>query len=156
MRNAATCTILVLLSLILIAVPFTSCTATDEAAPGQTQDEPSDICPDTQLQGDSIVFSSGIDNDGDPLDIATVFPADTAEIFATFTLSGDLCCSDVIVMWEHEGKNVLYWSQDGTGLPETNTVSMARPEGGFTSGEYLVRVFVSIREMINETFTVEQ
>jgi hypothetical protein len=155
MRNIATITLLSLLALALVAVPLAGCTQTDEAAPGQTQDEPSDICPDTLLQGDSIVFSTDIDNDGDPLDIATVFPADTAEIFCTFTLSGDLCCSDVIVMWQHEGVNVLYWNEDGTGLPDTNTVSMARPEGGFVSGEYLVRVFVSIREVINETFTIE-
>lgn len=153
MRNAATCTILVLLSLALIAVSFAGCVSTDEAA--QTQDKPLEICPDTLLQGDRIVFSVGIDNDGNPLGIVTVFPADTAVIFATFTLSGDLCCSEVTVIWQYGEETVYYWSQDGTGLPDTNTVSMARPEGGFASGEYLVKVFVSIREVINETFAVE-
>ena len=155
MRNTATITLLALLALALVAIPLVGCTQTDEVAPGQTQDELPAICPDTLLQGESIVFSTGIDNDGDPLDIATVFPADTAEIFSTFTLSENLCCSDVIVMWQHKGENVLYWNQDGTGLGDTNTVSMARPEGGFASGEYLVKIFVSIREVISGTFTIE-
>ena len=153
MRNMDTLTLLAVVA--LMALPRAGCTSTDEATPAQTQDEPSEICPDTLLQGDRIVFSAGIDNNGDPLDIATAFPSDTAEIFSTFTLSGGLCCSIVIVMWQLEGENVLYWSEDGTGLPDTNTVSMARPEGGFASGEYLVKVFVSIREVISETFTVE-
>jgi hypothetical protein len=154
-RNIATITLLALVALALIAVSFAGCSLTDEAAPAQIQDEPPLICPDTLLQGDSIVFSAGIDNDGDPLEIATVFPADTAEIFCTFTLSGGLCCSEVIVMWQYEGENILYWSRSGTGLLANGTVSMARPEGGFASGEYLVRIFINIREMVNETFTVE-
>ena len=153
MRDVATLTLLALLVLALVAVPSAGCVSTDEAA--QTQDEPLEICPDTLLQGDSIVFSVGIDNDGDPQDTATVFPADTAEIFATFTLSDDLCCSDVTVIWQYGEETVYYWSQDGTGLPDTNTVSMTRPEGGFASGEYLVKVFVSIRQVIDETFAVE-
>ena len=148
-------TLLALPALALVAVPLAGCALTDEAAPAQTQDEPPTICLDTLLKGDRIVFSTSLDNNGYSLDVATVFPADTTEIFATFTLSASLCCMDVIVMWQHEGENVLYWSQDGTGLPDTNTVSMARPDGGFASGDYLVTVFVSMLEVIHDTFTVE-
>ena len=153
MRNVVTFTILALLTLALVAVPSAGCVSTDDAV--QTQDEPLEICPDTLLQGDSIVFSAGIDSDGDPQDIATVFPTDIAEIFCTFTLSGDLCCSEITVIWQYGEETIYYWSRDGTGLPAINTVSIARPEGSFASGEYLVKIFVSIREMISETFTVE-
>jgi hypothetical protein len=90
-----------------------------------------------------------------PLGIATTFPADTAEIFSTSTLSGDLCCSDVAVIWQQGDETVFYWSQDGTGMPATNTVSMSKPEGGFARGEYLVKVYVGILELISETFVVE-
>lgn len=155
MRSMVTLTLLALLALALVAVPLAGCTLTDEATATQTQDESDWVCPDTLLQGDRIVFSAGIDNNGNPLDIATVFPADTAEIFSTFTLSGNLCCSDVIVIWQHGDETVFYWSQEGTRMPATNTVSMTRPEGGFASGEYLVRVFIFIREVISEIFTVE-
>jgi hypothetical protein len=153
MRNMVTLTLLALLA--LVAVPLAGCTSTDEAASALTQDEPNEICTDTLLQGDRIVFSVSIDNVGDPQGIATVFPARTAEIFSTFTLSDDLCCSDVIVIWQHGGETVYYWSQDGTGMPATNTVSMTKPEGGFARGEYLVKVYVSIHELISETFIIE-
>jgi hypothetical protein len=149
--------ILTLLAVAMVAAPFAGCSVPDEAALGQMQDESSEIwiCPDTLLQGDIAVFSTSIDSDGQPQDIATAFPADAAEIFCTFTLSGDLCCSDVIVIWQHEGETVFYFSQDGTGMPDTNTVSIIRPEEGFARGEYLVKVYVSIREVISETFIIE-
>ena len=155
MRNTATITLLALLALALVAVPFAGCTQTDEAVPGQTQDESSPYCPDTLLQGDTAVFSTSMDNNGQPLGVETTFPTDTAEIFSTFTLSGDPCCSDVIVIWQHGDETVFYWSRDGTGMPATNTVSMIKPEGGFAKGEYLVKVYVGIRELISETFVVE-
>ena len=155
MRNTATFTLLALLALTLAAIPLTGCTQTDEVAPGQTQDESPAICPDTLLQGDTVVFSTSMDNNGQPLGIETTFSTDTAEIFSTFTLSGGLCCSDVIMIWQQGDETVFYWSRDGTGMPATNTVSMTKPEGGFARGEYLVKVYVGIRELISETFVVE-
>jgi hypothetical protein len=151
----AALTVMGLLALALLVVPFAGCSSNDEAAPAQMQDEPDVYCPDTLLEGDSVVFSTSVDSAGEPQGIATTFPTDTAEIFCTFTLTGDLCCSNVVVMWQHGGETVFYWSQDGTGMPETNTVSMARPEGGFAGGEYQVKVFIFIREVISETFIVE-
>jgi hypothetical protein len=147
--------ILTLLAVAMVAAPFAGCSVPDEVALDQTQENPDEICPDTLLQGDIAIFSTSIDSDGQPQDIAKTFPADAAEIFCTFTLSGDLCCSDVIVIWQHEGETVFYFSQDGTGMPDTNTVSIIRPEEGFARGEYLVKVYVSIREVISETFIIE-
>ena len=145
----------VLLALSLAAVPLAGCSSGDQTAPAQAQDEPVEACPDTLLTGDSITFSNDLDAYGRPLDSATVFSVDTAEIFCTFTLSGDICCTNVIVMWHYGDEVVHYWNEDGTGMPQTNTVSFDRPEDGFPKGDYLVKVFVGIRETISGTFTVE-
>ena len=155
MKNKIAYIVLGLLVLAMVAAPFAGCTVSDEAATGQTLEEPDEICPDTLLLGENAVFSTSLDSDRYPQGVTTVFPANTAEIFCTFTLSDDLCCSEVIVIWQHEGETVLYLSLDGTGLPATNTLSMVRPEEGFAKGEYLVKVYVNIRELISGTFTVE-
>lgn len=138
-----------------LAVLAGGCGSGGEAAPDQTQDNSDEVCPDTLLTGEKIVFSTSLDENGVPAGSATVFASDTAEIFCTFTLSDNLCCSDVTVLWQHGGETVDIWVEDGTGLPATNTVSFVRPEGGFPSGEYVVKVFISIQEVISTTFTVE-
>jgi hypothetical protein len=121
-------------------------------AAGSVQDE---VCPDTLLTGDKIAFTNSLDESRVPVGSATVFPSDTAEIFCTFTLSGNLCCSDITVLWQYGGETVKFWVEDGTGLPAINAVSFVRPEGGFASGEYVVKVFISIQEVLSATFTVE-
>ena len=155
MGRFVTFSVVTLLALASAVALLTGCTYNDEASTTQTQDEPEEICPDTLLRGDSVVFWTWGGIFGQPQGIVTVFPADTAERLCTFTLSGDLCCSAVIVIWQHGGETVFYWSEDGTGMSATNTVSMVRPEGGFARGEYQVKVFVSIRELISETFIIE-
>lgn len=145
----------VIVATLSLAVLMGGCGLGGDAAPDQVQDEPDEVCPDTLLTGEKIVFSTSLDENGVPAGSATVFPSDTAEIFCTFTLSDNLCCSDITVLWQYGGETVDIWVEDGTGLPATNTVSFVRPEGGFASGEYVVKVFISIEEVISATFTVE-
>ena len=141
----------VIVAALSLAVLAGGCGPGGDAA-GSIQDE---VCPDALLTGQEIVFSSSLDESGAPVGNATVFLSDTAEIFCTFTLSGNLCCSDVVVLWQYGGETVKFWAEDGTGLPAINTVSFVRPEGGFASGEYVVKVFIVIEDVLSATFTVE-
>ena len=106
------------------------------------------------MQISSIIFSTSVVN-GSPVDVTTVFPSDIAEIFCTFTLTGDLCCSYVDVVWQLNDETVFLWGDIGTGIPATNTVSMVMPDGGFAKGEYHVQVSVNFIELVSSTFIVE-
>lgn len=146
----------IMIALSLAALSLVGgCGSGGDAASDQTQDDSDEICPDTLLTGDKIAFSSSLDESGVPVGSATVFPSDTSEIYCTFTLSDNLCCSDITVLWQYGGETVDIWVEDGTGLPPINTVSFVRPEGGFASGEYVVKVFISIQEVLSATITVE-
>ena len=145
----------VIVAALSLAVLAGGCGSGGDAASDQAQNEPDEVCPDTLVEVDKIAFSSSLDESGVPVGSATVFPSDTAEIYCTFTLSDNLCCSDITVLWQYGGETVDIWVEDGTGLSPINTVSFVRPEGGFASGEYVVKVFISIQEVLSATFTVE-
>ncbi len=140
----------VIVAALSLAVLAGGCGTGDDAA---VQDE---VCPDTLVEVDEIVFLSSADMYGQPSPGGVEFPADTPVIYSVITLSQDLCCKLVTVVWQMGEETVYYWSKDSPAdLGESFTVSCARPEGGFTAGQYEVSVYIGIRALVSASFTVE-
>jgi hypothetical protein len=146
----------VIVAALSLAVLAGGCGSGGDAAPDQAQNEPDEVCPDTLVEVDEIVFLSAANLYGQPSPSGVEFPAGTAVIHSVITLSQDLCCKLVTVVWQMGEETVYYWSEDAPAdIGDSFTVSFARPEGGFTTGQYKVSVYIGIRELVNASFTVE-
>ena len=142
------------LVLSLAVWPLAGCGSADEGqAAGGDEEE---VCPDTLLKGDSYALSSELDVSGQALGNQNVFTPETEEIYVTFYLSQDICCTEFAVRWMRSGEIVHSWSMMSYSDIGTEIISTSfpRPEGGFTKGEYNVQVFLGIVQLFDFTFTV--
>jgi len=142
----------VIVAALSLAVLAGGCGSDGDAA-GSVQDE---VCPDTLVEVDSIVLISSAGGPGQLPEGVAVFPTDTPEILGVVTLSQDMCCTQVTVTWRLGEETVYHWSgEDPADIGDSFTVPFVRPEGGFTTGQYKVSVYIGIRELVNASFTVE-
>ena len=112
------------------------------------------VCPDASLVVDRMYFSTTPYRFGEAENAATVFQP-TDPVHSTMWLSTDVCCTRVILICEHEGEIVFRWEDaEGFNVTKPQPVEITAPPEGFAPGEYTVRVFIDIREVINLGFTV--
>jgi len=130
-RLAPVIAVVVILAALGLAMLAGGCGSGGEAV-GTVQDE---VCPDTLVEVNEIALLSSANLYGQPLQGVAIFPADTPEIISVVSLSQDLCCTEVAVIWRFGEETVYYWSQESpAGIGDSFTVPFVRPEGGFTAG----------------------
>ena len=117
------------------------------------------VCPDTQVQGDRMIFSTIPYAEGLPENAATVFQNSIPVIHSTFWLTADLCCTKLFLVCETEEKTIFQWEADGwesegQSAPRAQGVMIKAPPGGFKQGDYTVTVFIDIREVLKLEFQV--
>ena len=147
---------MVILAVILSAVPLIGC-GSEGAGQEAVGDEGvyEDAWLDTQVTVIEHVLSSTLDKYGQPANSTNVFTTYTPEIFFTFWLSADLCCTRLIARWLYNDEIVSDWVEEGPNLQYPYTVSISKPEGGFAKGDYQVVIYIGINEILSVPFTVE-
>ena len=113
-----------------------------------------DVAPSLDVTVIEAVLSSALDEYGQPINSTDVFTTDTPEIFFTFWLSTDLCCTHLLARWLHLDEIIYTWVEEGPNLPYPYTVSISSPENGFIKGNYRVVIYIGIVEVISVPFTV--
>jgi hypothetical protein len=119
------------------------------------EDTNHDAHSDTPITVIDFVLSSALDKNGQPANISSVFHSDTGEVYFTFWLSADLCCTRLIARWFCNDEIVSDWVEEGPNLSYPYTVSISKPEIGFAKGDYKVVIYIGITEILSVPFAVE-
>jgi hypothetical protein len=148
-RLAPVIAVVVIVAALSLAVLAGGCGSGGNAAtlPGD-----GDATPEVRVK--EAFTSAVLDEEGLPVAGAGVFSPDTPEIYLYFELVEDLCCQTVTVQWWHEGKVIKSWAEEDS-TDGIFTVALEQPDGGFGAGDYSVRVYVLVEELIHIGFTVE-
>lgn len=92
---------------------------------------------------------------GDSSLFENAFRTDIDNIYFTFWLTGDLCCTIVAVELKYHGCVCFRWVEIGNriGFPQSVTIV---PASGFSPGEYTVSVYIDVRMVGETTFQILQ
>ena len=138
-------TFLIVLTLMMA---FTGC---DTEGVGSVLETTQEVCPDTLILVNTAHLSSSLGSNYKPIGDARIFDTDTAELFVSFDVYEDICCSTVIIQWVYDEEVIDFWQSYST-MP--SYVVFSSPEGGFTEGDYAVVMYIGIREVMRVPFSI--
>jgi hypothetical protein len=136
------------LTILLVLLPLASCGSGQAASVAETMQE---VCPDTIILVNKANLSSSLGTNNRPIGDARIFGTDTAELFASFEVYEDICCSTITIHWIFDDEVIDFWQGYSTIPPY---VSLKSPEGGFAEGDYAAVMFIGIREVMRVPFTI--
>ena len=140
--------ITIVLTVLIAAMSFTGCGSGEAASVSETTQE---VCPDTLILVNKATLSSSLGANQKPVGDNRVFSADTAELFVSFEVYEDICCSTIVVHWIFDDEVIDFWQGYST-IP--SYVSLKSPEGGFAKGDYTAVMYIGIREVMTVPFTI--
>jgi hypothetical protein len=142
-------TTIALLCALILAIPLASCSS--EGAASSAVDTSQEVCPDSFILVNKACLSSSLGTNNKPVGDARSFGIDTTELFCSFEVYEDICCSTVIVHWIYGGEIIDFWQGYSTIPPY---VSLKSPEEGLIKGDYTVVMYIGVREVMRVPFTI--
>ena len=136
------------LTVLIMAMSFTGCGSGEADSVEETTPE---ACPDTLILVNTAHLTSTLGENGRPFGDSRVFNADTAELFVSFEVYEDICCSTIIIQWLYDGELIDFWQGYST-IP--SYAVLKSPEGGFARGDYAAVMYIGIREVMRVPFTI--
>jgi hypothetical protein len=140
--------ITIVLTVLIAAMSFTGCGSGEAASVEETTPE---ACPDILILVNTAHLTSTLGENGRPFGDSRVFSADTAELFVSFEVYEDICCSTVVIHWAYGEEVISFWQGYSTIPPY---VTLRSPEEGFTKGDYSVVMYIGIREVMRVPFII--
>ena len=149
MKNRLFPIITLSLTLILLIIPLTSCNSTDNEISEDI------VCTDSSIVVEQTILSSSTNPFGVAVNHTTVFPSSTPKIYCTFTLSQDVCCVNIVFNWYSQEEVIGTWHDIGVEADYLQqTLSLEMPEGGFTPGQYSIKLWIDVSEILDISFTI--
>jgi hypothetical protein len=136
------------LTILVVLLTLVGCGSGEAASVTETTQE---VCPDTLILVNKANLSSSLGANLKPVGDSRMFSTDTTELFASFEVYEDICCSTVTIHWIFDGEVIDFWQGYSTIPPY---VSLKSPEGGFAKGDYAAVMYIGIREVMRVPFAI--
>ena len=101
-----------------------------------------DECPDTLIGVNNAIVFTTFNENGNPITTSNVFSSESEAIYCMFSLSEDLCCKTLIVVWTYEGNTIESWQDASGSIPFPITISLNKPNNGFQLGNYSISIYL--------------
>jgi hypothetical protein len=136
---------------LFILLIFSGCT---QGVPNPSFVPPNtSVCPDTYVTVDTAILTKTPYQNGDSMTSESVFSANDKEVYCTFWLTGDLCCTTVVLEVKHNAYTCFRWVEIGNRIRFPQSVTI-KPENGLKTGNYTLNIYLDTRMVSELSFQV--
>lgn len=120
----------------------------EQTQPPSVQTEIPAACPDSQVEIDKLILSEFPFESEGTTESVTVFNSGIRQIYCTFWLTDDLCCTVITLQLKDNAQVLFEWKMNGNQIGFPQTVIMEF-ETGLGTGQYLLEIYMDKKMRVN-------